>query len=88
MNKGKAIDIGKIKVNSFEWFVTHYTPSIQQQALLSKPFLSETPTELHYVDRSVSQTEINTQNLWSFELGTQEDVKTLYMDYCWFSTKR
>ena len=32
------------------------------------------PTELRYVERSVFVKEVNTQNLWSFELGTQEGV--------------
>ena len=31
-------------------------------------------TELRYVERSVFMKEVNTQNLWSFELGTQEGV--------------
>ena len=31
-------------------------------------------TELRYVERSVFMKEVNTQNLRSFELGTQEGV--------------
>ena len=30
LNKGNAINIGKIKVNAIEWYVPHYTPSMQQ----------------------------------------------------------
>ena len=33
-----------------------------------------TPTFFHYVERSVFMEELNTQNLWTFELGTQEGV--------------
>ena len=33
-----------------------------------------TPTLLHYVERSVFMKEVKTQNLWTFELGTQEGV--------------
>ena len=51
-----------------------YTPSIPQQAILSKQILSRTPTELQYVERSVFMKEVNIQNLWSFELGTQEGI--------------
>ena len=36
--------------------------------------LIKTPTELQYVERSVIIKEVNTQNLWSFELGTQEGI--------------
>ena len=31
-------------------------------------------TELRYVEKSVFMKEVNTQNLWSFELGTQEGI--------------
>ena len=32
------------------------------------------PTLLHYPERSVFMKEVNTQNLWTFELGTQEGI--------------
>ena len=32
------------------------------------------PTQLHYLERSVFMKELNTQNLWTFELGTQEGI--------------
>ena len=37
-----------------------------------KQITDKLPTELRYVERSVFMKEVNTQNLWSFELGTQE----------------
>ena len=33
-----------------------------------------TPTLLHYPERSIFMKEVNTQNLWTFELGTQEGI--------------
>ena len=33
-----------------------------------------TPTLLHYVERSVFMKEVNTQNLWTFELSSQEGI--------------
>ena len=36
--------------------------------------LKKTPTSLHYPERSVFIKEVNTQKLWSFELGTQEGI--------------
>ena len=72
--KGNAINIGKIKINAIEWYVPHYTPSIQQQSILSKQVLNKTPTQIQYPERSVIMKEVNTQNFWVFELGTQEGI--------------
>ena len=74
LNKDNAINVGKIKINAIEWYVPHYTPSIQQQAKLSKQILHKTPTQINYPERSVFMKEVNTQNFWTFELGTQEGI--------------
>ena len=44
LNKDNATKIGKIKVNSIEWYVSHFTASILQQSILSKQILSKVPT--------------------------------------------
>ena len=36
--------------------------------------LNKTPTEIKYPERSVFMKEVNTQNFWTFELGTQEGI--------------
>ena len=74
LNKGNVINIGKIKINAIEWYVPHYTPSIQQQSILSKQIINKTPTEINYPERSVFMKEVNTQNFWTFELGTQQGI--------------
>ena len=74
LNKGNAINNGKVKINGLEWYVPHYTPSVQQQSILSKQILNKTPTQIQYPERSVFMKEVNTQNVWTFELGTQEGV--------------
>ena len=74
LNKGNAINNGKVKINALEWYVPHYTPSVQQQAILSKQIINKTPTQIQYPERSVFMKEVNTQNVWTFELGTQEGV--------------
>ena len=74
LNKDNATITGKTKITSIEWYVPHYTPSIPQQAILSEQILSKSPTELHYVERSVFMKEENTQNLWTFDLGTPEGI--------------
>ena len=47
---------------------------MSQQAIVSKQTLNKTPTELRYVERSVFLREVNNQNLWNFELGSQENM--------------
>ena len=74
MNKERATVIGIFEIIAIEWYVPHYTTSILQQAILYKQILSKTTTELQYVQRCVFMKEVNTQNLWTFELWTQEDV--------------
>ena len=74
LNKGNAINIGKIKINAINSYVPHYTPSIQQQSILSKQIINKTPTKINYPERSVFMKEVNTQNFWTFELGTQEGI--------------
>ena len=72
LNKGNAINNAKIKINATEWYVPHYTPSMQQQSILFKKIISKTPTQFQYPERSVFMEDMNTQNFWTFELGTQE----------------
>ena len=74
LNKSNAIKNGKIKINAIEWYVPHYTPSMQQQAMLSNQILNKTPTEINYPKRSAFMKEVKTQNFWTFELGTQEGI--------------
>ena len=47
---------------------------MQQQSILSKQILNKTPTQVQYPQRSVFIKEGNTQNFWTFELGTQEGI--------------
>ena len=53
MNKTDQINIGKIKIDSIEWYVPQNTPSIPQQAILLKQISIKLPTELQYVERGV-----------------------------------
>ena len=47
---------------------------MQQQAIISDQILNNKPTELRNVERSVFMKEVNNQNLWNFELGSQENM--------------
>ena len=74
LNKANATPDAKVKINAIEWYVPHYTPSMSQQTVLSNQIVHKIPTELQYIERSVFMKEVNTQNLWNFELGTQEGM--------------
>ena len=74
IDKSGGIADARIKIDHIHWYVPHYTPSISQQAIKSKQNLHKTPTELRYVERSVFMKEVNNQNLWNFELGSQENI--------------
>ena len=74
LNKGNAINYAKIKIIAIEWYVPHYTPSMQQQSIVSKQIRNKTPTQIQYPERSVFMKEVNTQSFWTFELGTQEGI--------------
>ena len=77
LNKGNAINNAKIKINAIEWFVPHYTPSMQQQSILSKQIINKTPTQIQYSERSVFMKEVITQTFWTTELGIQEGINIL-----------
>ena len=72
LNKDNAVANAKIKINALEWYVPHDIPSIDQQTILFKQIKDKTPTQLSYRERSIFMKEVNTQNFWTFELGTQE----------------
>ena len=74
LNKNDATNNAKIKINGIEWYVTHYEPSLEEYTKLQTPIDIKTSTNLHYPERSVFMKEVNTQNFWTFELGTQEGV--------------
>ena len=74
LKKENTVSNAKIKINALKWYVPHYTPSIDQQAILFKQIKDNTPTQLHYPEISVFMKEINTQKNWTFELGTQEGI--------------
>ena len=53
--------IGKIKINSIEWYVPHYRVSVKDQGKLRDQIIDEIPTEFRYVERSVLMKEVNTK---------------------------
>ena len=74
LHKSVSLTDARIKIDRIHLYVPHYTPSIQQQGILSKQILSTTPTELRYFKRSVSMKDVNSQNVWTFEVGSQAEM--------------
>ena len=74
MNKGYAINNAKNINNSIDWYVPNYTPSLAQEKILMGQITDKKATKLRFVERSVFMKKVNTQNLWTFELGAQEGI--------------
>ena len=74
LNKDNAVAIGRVKINSLDWYVPHYSPNLEEYNKLMNQIKKNSPTLLHYPERSVFMKEVNTQNLWTFELDTQEGI--------------
>ena len=74
LNKDPALTNAKVKINSLDWYVPHYTASLEEYTKLMTQIDKKTPTLMHYLEKSVFMKEVNFQNLWTFELGTQEGI--------------
>ena len=74
LNKAATTNNGKVKIISLDWYIPHYSPNLEEYNKLMIQIKKNTPTLLHYPERSVFMKEVNTQNLWTFELGTQESI--------------
>ena len=74
VNKTAATNEAKVKIISLDWYVPHYSRNLEEYTKLMNQIKQNFPTLLHYPERSVFMKEVNTQNLWTFELGTQEGI--------------
>ena len=74
LNKDNAVVNGRVKNNSLDWYVPHYSPNLEEYNKLMDQTKKNTPTVLHYPERSVFMKEVNTQNLWIFELGVKDGI--------------
>ena len=74
LDEDNAVVNGRVEINSLDWYVPHYSPNLEEYNKLMTQIKKNTPTLLHYPERSVFMKEVNTQNLRTFELGTQEGI--------------
>ena len=72
VTKDNAIKYAEIRINAIEWFVPHYTVSLEEYNKLMNQIVKKTPTERNFPERSVFLKEVKTQIFWTLELGVQE----------------
>ena len=77
MQKANAVKKTKMKTNGIEWYIPHYTPSKEQQKIISEQISSNRPTALQYVLRSIFMEGVKTRDFWTFVLSTQEGTSFL-----------
>ena len=74
LNEDNAVTNARVKINSLDWYAPHYSPNLEEYNKLMTQIKKNTPTQLIYMEKSVFMKEVNTQNLWTFELGSQECI--------------
>ena len=53
LNKDNAVANGRVNINSLDWYVPHYSPILEEYNKLMNQIKKNTPTLLHYSERSV-----------------------------------
>ena len=64
-------DEAKIEIKDIAWYVRHDTPSFDNISLVNEHILAKKNTDYSYVSRSISSKPVNSNNNWSFEIGTE-----------------
>ena len=68
--RDNGVDAAKINIKDISWYIPHYTPSMENQQLVMDQILDKDPTEIYYMERIVIRKDVNTNNNWTFELGS------------------
>ena len=66
-----VIDDAGNKINIIHWYVPLYTGSVPQQGIITKQILEKTPTGFDILKDLFFMKDVNVQNLWNSELGSQ-----------------
>ena len=67
---GAGVDAAKVVVKDISWYIPHFVPSLENQQFVLSQYLNKDSTELSYTERTVFRKDVNTNNNWTFELGT------------------
>ena len=68
--RDNGVDAAKINIKDISWHIPHYVPSLENQQLVMDQILDKVPTEIYYMERIVFRKDVNTNNNWTFELGS------------------
>ena len=74
IDKAAGVDDARMKIDLIRCYVPHCLRSIQQHGTLSNQNISKIQTELRFFERSDFMKEVENQNHWKFELGSQENM--------------
>ena len=74
ITRNAIIDDEKTDEKDISWYIHHYTPSVSQQDLLNQQTITEMPTDLSYIERSVCSKDVQQQSEWIFDLGVGERI--------------
>ena len=84
IKRGAGVDAAKVVVKDINWYIPHYVLSLENQQLVLYQILIKDPTELRYTERTVFRKDVNTNNNWTFELGTSGMSTPTLLDCCDF----
>ena len=68
--RGAGVDAAKVVIKDFGWYIPHFTPTLENQQIVMDQLLNKDPTELYYIERTFYRKDVNTNNNWTFDLGT------------------
>ncbi len=64
-------DVAKLTINAVSLYVSHYTPSVENQAYVTDVVLNKRPISQGYPERKMFTKQVNTNSTWNFELGVE-----------------
>ena len=77
--RDNGVDAAKIVIQDISWYISHYTPSMENQQLVMDQILDKDPTERFYTERTVFRKDVNTNSSWTFELGNSGESTPTYV---------
>ena len=69
--RNAGADEARLNVKDIKWYVSHYTPSIENQNLVAEHVLAKKNTTLSYIERTTSFQQVNSNNRWTWNLGVE-----------------
>ena len=73
------MDAAKTNIKDIAWYIPHYVPNLENQQIVMDQILNKDPTELHYLERVVFRKDVNTNNNWTFELGSSSEPSRIFV---------